>query len=147
MELSSKAFYNNKVMSQRYTRFGANVNPPLTIKNIPEGTTSLALIVDDPDAPAKTWVHWVMFNIPVTDEIKERGTPGVQGKNDFGNNKYDGPQPPSGTHRYVFTLYALNTTLDLPEGTTKEELLAAMRGAILQKAQLIGLYGRKESDK
>ncbi len=143
MEIRTSAFRNNKMMPAKYTRFGANVNPPLLIKNIPENTKSLALIVDDPDAPSKTWVHWVLFNIPVSESIKENSAPGIQGKNDFGNNKYDGPQPPSGTHRYFFTIYALNTTLSLAPGSTKEMLLAAMEGCILEKATMVGLYGRK----
>jgi hypothetical protein len=143
MEIRTSAFRNNQRMPAKYTRFGANVNPPITIKNIPEGTKSLALIVDDPDAPAKTWVHWVLFDIPVTNSIKENSTPGIQGRNDFDNNKYDGPQPPSGIHRYFFTIYALNTKLSLAQGSTKEMVLAAMEGCILDKANLVGLYGRK----
>jgi Raf kinase inhibitor-like YbhB/YbcL family protein len=143
MEIRTSAFRNNKMMPAKYTRFGANVNPPLTIKNIPEGTKSLALIVDDPDAPAKTWVHWVLFDVPVTNSIQENSAPGIQGRNDFDNNKYDGPQPPSGIHRYFFTVYALNTKLSLAQGSTKEMVLAAMEGCILDKANLVGLYGRK----
>jgi hypothetical protein len=113
------------------------------IEDIPENTKRLALIVDDPDAPAGTWVHWVVFNIPKTDVIEEGEVPGKQGINDFGKLQYGGPCPPSGTHRYFFKLYALDEKLDLKEGCHKKDLLKAMEGHIIEEAELIGLYQRK----
>ena len=143
MKLTSTAFKHNGNIPIQYTCQGDDINPPLSISDIPEGTKSLALIIDDPDAPSKTWVHWVVFNIPVTTEIQENIVPGKQGYNDFGRNDYGGPCPPSGTHRYFHKLYALNKVLGLGEGITKSELEAAMKGNILAQAELIGLYKKK----
>ncbi|MFC1808924.1 YbhB/YbcL family Raf kinase inhibitor-like protein [Candidatus Omnitrophota bacterium] len=140
LQIESMAFKNNEFIPTKYTRFGENINPPLRISNIPDATKSLVLIVDDPDAPSKTWVHWVVFNIPVVDVIEEKSAPGIQGKNDFGNNQYDGPQPPSGTHRYFFKLYALDIMLSLADGSTKEMVLVAMEENVIAQAQLVGLY-------
>jgi hypothetical protein len=123
-----------------------DVNPPLMVENIPPKAKSLALIVDDPDAPRGTWVHWVVWNAdPGTREIKEQSIPtgAIQGMNDFGNRGYGGPCPPSGTHRYFFKLYALDTALTLGPNATKAALEAAMKGHILAEAELIGLYERK----
>jgi hypothetical protein len=123
-----------------------DVNPPLMVENIPPKAKSLALIVDDPDAPRGTWVHWVLWNVdPGTREIKEQSIPtgATQGMNDFGNRDYGGPCPPSGTHRYFFKLYALDTALTLGPDANKAALEAAMKGHILDKAELIGLYERK----
>ncbi|RME31199.1 YbhB/YbcL family Raf kinase inhibitor-like protein [Candidatus Woesearchaeota archaeon] len=125
----------------RYTCDGADVNPPLTIRGVPAGTESLALIVDDPDAPLGTWTHWVVWNIPVGD-IAENSVPGEQGTNSWGKNAWGGPCPPSGTHRYRFTVYALDTKLDLPPATTSDELKQAMRGHELARGTLTGHYQR-----
>ena len=124
----------------RYTCQGEDISPALEIQSIPEGTKSLALIVDDPDAPAGTWVHWVVFNIAPAGRIEESSSPGLQGKTSFGNNAYGGPCPPSGTHRYYFKLYALDTALQLQEGVSKAALTQAMQGHILATAELVGLY-------
>ncbi len=140
MKIASSAFAHNQMIPQRYTCQGQDVNPPLTIEGIPEGTKSLALIVDDPDAPMGTWVHWVVFDIPSASTIEENSIPGKQGYNDFGRNDYGGPCPPSGTHRYFHKIYALDTTLNLKEGISKKDLEKAMQGHILDKAELIGLY-------
>ena len=141
MKLTSPAFEHNQMISKKFTCQGNDVNPELNIAGIPAGAKSLALIVDDPDAPMGTWVHWVVFNIPPSDvKIKENSIPGIQGYNDFGRNNYGGPCPPSGTHRYFFKLYALDTELDLKEGVKKQELEKAMEGHILVKTELIGLY-------
>jgi len=142
VKLTSTAFENNGYIPKKFTADGENVNPSIEISNIPEGTQSLALIVDDPDAPMGTWVHWVVFNIPVTSRIEENSIPGKQGVNDFGMQDYGGPSPPSGTHRYFFKIYALDTELDLPEGITKQDLEEAMQGHILSQTELIGLYSR-----
>lgn len=142
MELKSAAFSDKGDLPPKYTCDGANVNPPLTINNIPGSAKSLALIVDDPDAPRGDWVHWVVWNIPVTETIDEDSVPGEQGVNDFGANIYKGPCPPSGTHRYFFKAYALDAMLNLPKSTTKAGMEKAMRGHILAKAELIGTYSR-----
>jgi len=117
----------------------------LIIEDIPEGTKRLALIVDDPDAPMGTWVHWVVFNIHVTDVIEENTVPGTQGTNDFRKLEYGGPCPPSGTHRYFFKLYAIDEKLHIEEGCKKKELEEAMEGHILATAELIGLYQREKN--
>ena len=140
MKLVSSAFAHNQTIPRKYTCQGEDVSPPLTVEGIPPGTKSLALIVDDPDAPMGTWVHWVVFNIPPSAQIEENTIPGIQGHNDFGRNDYGGPCPPSGTHRYFHKLYALDTTLNLEQGVTKKNLEKAMQGHILDKTELIGLY-------
>ncbi len=140
MKLTSPEFENGNKIPREFTCEGDDFNPKLIIEDIPAGTKSLALIVDDPDAPMGTWVHWVSFNIPVVSQIDEDSILGKQGLNDFGRKEYGGPCPPSGTHRYFFKLYALDTVLDLNEGINKEALEEAMEGHILDKAELIGLY-------
>jgi Raf kinase inhibitor-like YbhB/YbcL family protein len=130
-------------MPSRFTCDGLNINPPLDIGRIPEHTKSIALIIDDPDAPHTTFIHWVVWNIPVTTHIEEDSIPGTEGRNDFHRNHYGGPCPPSGTHRYFFKVYALDSLLDLKAGSAKKELLEAMEGHILGYGELIGLYKRK----
>lgn len=145
LKVSSPAFKNNGDIPRQYTCDGSNVNPPLTIENVPPSTESMAMIVDDPDAPGKTWVHWVVWNMPAsTSEISENSVPkdAAQGINDFGNNSYGGPCPPSGTHRYFFKLYALDIMLQLGSRSTKSDLEGAMRGHIVGQTELIGLYRR-----
>jgi Raf kinase inhibitor-like YbhB/YbcL family protein len=146
LKLSSTAFQHNGLIPSKYTCDGADINPPLMMENAPQSTKSLALIVDDPDAPAGTWVHWVMWNIsPSTNDIKENTIPqgAEQGTNDFRKRSYGGPCPPSGTHRYFFKLYALDTILSLAPNTTKASLEKAMKGHIAAQGELIGLYKRK----
>jgi len=146
LKLSSPAFKHNESIPSKYTCDGADVNPPLMIENVPSGTKSLALIVDDPDAPAGTWVHWVVWNMgPSTIEIKENSIPSgaLQGFNDFRKTDYGGPCPPSGTHRYFFKLYTLDMMLSLDPKTKKADLERAMKGHILAQCELIGLYKRK----
>ncbi|AFZ45601.1 phospholipid-binding protein, PBP family [Halothece sp. PCC 7418] len=140
MKLTSPVFENNGIIPQKYTCQGNNINPPLMIRNIPNGTVSLALIIDDPDAPMKTWDHWVMWNIKPVAEIPENSALGEQGKNSWGNNHYGGPCPPNGTHRYFFKLYALDCDLNLSRKATKLDLEAAMENHILESVNLIGLY-------
>jgi len=148
MKLTSPTFSHNEAIPTQYTCDGTNISPALAWSNAPEGTQSFALIVDDPDAPAKVWVHWVLFNIPSTIEhLRENAQAGpfVQGSTDFnGAKQWGGPCPPSGTHRYHFTLYALDTMLDLSAGATKEQVLQAMHGHILEQTTLIGTYQRKK---
>jgi hypothetical protein len=145
MLLTSQAFPQNGMIPSEYTCDGADGNPPLTIRNVPSKSRSLALIVDDPDAPRGTWVHWVVWNIGVdTTEIPAKSVPAgsLQGTNDFGKQSYGGPCPPSGTHRYFFKLYALDASPALKAGATKAQLEEAMKGYILGKAELVGLYRR-----
>ena len=144
--ISSAAFKPGGPIPSKYTCDGPNVNPPLAFEGVPANAQSLALIMDDPDAPGGTWVHWVAWSIqPDTKAIRENSVPpeATQGVNDFRNTGYGGPCPPSGTHRYFFKLYALNTSLDLGPDTTKAGLEAAMEGHILDKAEMIGLYRRR----
>lgn len=146
LKIASPAFSTNGFIPARYTCDGSNINPPLEISNVPAEAKSLALIVDDPDAPVGNWVHWVVWDIdPATREIAEDSVPrnAIQGKNDWKRNSYGGPCPPSGVHRYFFKLYALDTKLNLGAGTTKTDLEKAMQGHILAKAELIGLYKRR----
>ena len=150
LTITSTAFEEGAMIPGQYTCDGADISPPLSWSGVPQGTQSLALISDDPDAPAGTWVHWVLFNIPPdstglpekvpTDEVLAGGA--RHGMTDFGRFGYGGPCPPSGTHRYYFKLYALDTMLDLSGRITKEDLLGAMEGHILAEAQLMGKYKR-----
>ncbi len=146
LKIASPVFAHNGFIPARYTCDGNDINPPLEITRVPAEAKSLALIVDDPDAPVGMWVHWVMWNIdPQTREIAEDSVPheALQGKNDWKRNSYGGPCPPSGVHRYFFKLYALDTKLNLGAGTTKKELEKAMQGHVLANAELIGLYKRR----
>lgn len=147
LNLSSSAFQENGDIPSQYTCEGENVSPPLKWTEGPKETKSFALIVDDPDAPSKVWVHWVVFNIPAeVTEILEGHSPkaSMQGINDYKKAEYRGPCPPSGKHRYFFKLYALDKQLDLQEGATKEAVEKAMEGHILEKTELMGKYRRKE---
>lgn len=143
MELTSPEFKHNGFIPAKFTCEGDDINPSLVISGIPEETKSLSLIVDDPDAPMGTWVHWVVYDIPVILSIEENTIPGKQGINNSGKRVYHGPCPPSGTHRYFFKIYALDTNLNLNEGLSKGALEKAMKGHILGQAELIGLYKRK----
>ncbi len=140
MKITSPEFKHNESIPKKFTCQGQDINPALDIEDVPENAQSLALIVDDPDAPMGTWVHWVVFDIPVISRIEEDSIPGKQGINDFRRKDYGGPCPPSGTHRYFFKIYALDTKLNLAEGIDKEALEKAIQPHILDKAELIGLY-------
>ncbi|MCX5715825.1 MAG: YbhB/YbcL family Raf kinase inhibitor-like protein [Candidatus Omnitrophica bacterium] len=142
MELTSPEFKNNGSIPAKFTCEGESINPALAVKNIPSGTKSLALIVDDPDAVSGVWTHWIVYDIAPAAEIGENSVPGTQGINSARNLKYHGPCPPSGTHRYFFRLYALDTMLNLNEGINRQELERAMKGHTLAQAELIGLYKR-----
>ncbi len=147
MKLTSPAFSHNGAIPAQYTCEGADISPALQWTAAPKGTKSFVLIVDDPDAPGKVWVHWILFNIPVNVNNLTENMPSntfTQGATDFnGAAHYGGPCPPSGNHRYHFTLYALDTMLDLPAGTSKRQLLAAIRSHILEETTLIGTYTHK----
>lgn len=150
--ISSPAFQEGKPIPTQYTCDGEDLSPPLKWSKVPEGTKSLALISEDPDAPAGIWVHWVLYNLPPTITELPEGMPtqevlpngAKQGINDFKRIGYGGPCPPPGKpHRYFFKLYALDTELDLKPGATKQELLRAMEGHILAEGQLMGTYQRR----
>lgn len=148
MQLTSSAFGNGEPIPDEYGYTERNVNPPLTIADVPEGAESLALIVDDPDAIApagKIWDHWVVWNIPPgTEAIPEDWDPGhdgaMEGRNDYGERGYGGPNPPDGRHTYRFELSALNTTVDLRSSADADDLRAAIDGHVLDQALLEGTY-------
>lgn len=146
MKITSPAFEENANIPAKFTCDGENINPPLALSAVPPEAKSLALILDDPDAPvAGGFVHWVIFNFdPKTAAIAENSVPadGTQGKNGAGQPRYTGPCPPSGTHRYFFKIFALDSELSLDSSATREDVLQAMAGHILDQAELIGLYKR-----
>jgi Raf kinase inhibitor-like YbhB/YbcL family protein len=142
LSVSSPAFENKKLIPAKYTCDGDNVNPPLTIKGVPEETKSLVLIVDDPDAPIGTWDHWIVWNIPATSKIEENIVPGTEGINTARKHSYGGPCPPWGTHRYFFKVYALDAKLGLSPNSNKKDVEKAMQDHILAKGELVGLYHR-----
>lgn len=145
LRLTSPTFHDTQPIPPRCTADGLDRSPELRIDGVPEGAQSLALIMDDPDAPMGTWVHWVLWNIPPgTNAIPEGTEPdgSVSGRNSWGRTGYGGPSPPSGTHRYFFKLYALDNELDLPPTADKAALERAMAGHILGTAQLMGTYSR-----
>jgi len=151
-ELRSTAWEPGGAIPMDHSCDGRDLSPPLSWTGTPENTKSFALIVDDPDAPAGTWVHWVLYDIPATvrelvqDVPSKNKVPGVgtQGFNDFGHVGYGGPCPPRGpAHRYVFTLHALDTELGLPARKTKRDVLKAMEGHVLGHAELMGRYQRR----
>lgn len=141
--MKSPAFENNKPIPVKYTCDGADINPPLTVDGVPEETKTLVLIVDDPDAPAGTFNHWLVWNIPsTTRKIEENTVPGTEGISTSRKHAYDGPCPPYGTHRYFFKVYALDTQLELKANATKRDVEKAMEGHVLAEGELIGLYSR-----
>ena len=144
MSVTSTAFKENQMIPREFTCQGNEVNPPLTIDNIPDKTETLALINYDPDATKGIWDHWIVFNVPAPKgkvfAVGKDSILGTAGKNSWSRTAYGGPCPPSGTHRYFFKVYALDTRLNLQEGASKEEIEAAMKEHILAEAQLVGLY-------
>ena len=146
MKIESSAFQNGSEIPRKYGYKKDNINPPISIKEIPNETKSLALIMDDPDAMGavgKIWVHWIVWNIdPSNSEIKENSVPSdsVQGKTDFGEISYGGPAPPDKEHTYIFKLYALDEKLSINEGSTKSQVEEAMKGHVLSEAKLEGKY-------
>lgn len=146
MNLTSAAFSQGQSIPVKFSCKGRDVSPALAWDEPPAGTQSFALIMDDPDAPMGTWVHWVLFNIPASTralaENFQPAAPIVTGKNSWGKNSYGGPCPPSGTHRYFFKLYALDTLLDLSPSADKKSLLAALEGHSLAQAELMGTFSK-----
>lgn len=145
IQMTSNAFNSGGTIPKRYTCDADNVSPPISWTSLPQGIKSLALIVDDPDAPGGIWVHWVLYNLPgelsgINEGVKNLG---MDGYNDFNKLGYGGPCPPKGsTHRYYFKLFALDTLLDLKPGASKRVLERAMQGHILAQGQLVGKYAR-----
>ena len=145
LQIISPVFENNGILPPRYTCDGENINPPLMIENVPRGAKSLALILDDQDAPRGSYVHWIVWNIaPGIKDIREDSVPegAVEGTNDFKKRNYGGPCPPTRAHRYAFKLYVLDIRLNLETRSTKAVLEKAMKGHILAQAQLITSYKR-----
>jgi Raf kinase inhibitor-like YbhB/YbcL family protein len=143
MRLTSSAFEHDGFIPRRYTCAGEDVSPPLSIHDIPAQAVSLVLLVDDPDAPAGTWDHWIAYDIPPIAEIAAAVTSlGTPGTNSWGRRGYDGPCPPSGTHRYFFKAYALDVVLGLGAGEDKASVGAAMSGHVVAEASLVGRFSR-----
>ena len=144
MEISSPAFEHQAPIPEKHSCDGDDVSPRLDIANLPEDTVSLVLIMDDPDAPIGTWDHWIAYDIAPTESIAEGDHEiGTSGTNSWATTGYGGPCPPSGTHRYVFQIYALDIELGMAEGATKAEVIVAMDGHIIEEAQLVGLFSRE----
>jgi Raf kinase inhibitor-like YbhB/YbcL family protein len=150
IKLTSAAFKDGEPIPRPYTCDGVNISPPLEWSGVPRTAKTIAIFCEDPDAPGGTWVHWLLYNLPAdniglvenlprTETLKAGG---FQGKNDFGKTAYGGPCPPSGTHRYVFKIYALDSELLLKAGATKAELLKAMDDRVVLQGQLMGTYRR-----
>jgi Raf kinase inhibitor-like YbhB/YbcL family protein len=151
IQVSSPAFEEGGMIPQQYTCEGEDISPPLSWGSVPEGTKSIVLIVEDPDAPWGTFVHWVVYDLPPDVQELPENLPkdktfpigGKQGINSSSELGYKGPCPPSGTHRFFFRVYALEASTDLPPGETKSRLLRAMEGHVLAQGQLMGKYRRQ----
>ena len=152
MQVTSTAFKEGQSIPRQYTCDGVNISPPLEWNGVPKSAKTIAIIADDPDAPSGTWVHWVVYNLPaeniglvenlpLTENLKAGG---FQGKNDFQKIGYGGPCPPSGTHRYFFKVYTLDSELPLKAGATKADIEKAMQGHIVAQTQLMGTYSREK---
>lgn len=148
MKLESNAFSADSMIPPKYTCDGENISPDLRWDDPPVETQSLVLIVDDPDAPGQTFVHWVVYDLPpetrqLPEGVDAEQSEGMEGSTDFDQLGYGGPCPPSGTHRYFFKLYALDQPLGLASGATKGDVLAAIEGHVIDTAELIGRYSRQ----
>ncbi len=150
MSIASASFTPGQPIPKRFSSYGENISPELHWENVPAGTKSLAIVCRDPDAPGRTFTHWIIFNIPPDLQRLEEGVSGsarllsgiVEGQNDFGRVGYGGPRPPAGTHRYYFDIYALDTKLELGQSATAGQLMQAMAGHILGQASVMGTYRR-----
>jgi len=150
LKITISAFQEGGMIPKQYTCDGQNISPPLAWESLPTNAETLALIADDPDAPGRTWVHWVVFDLPISVKNLAENVPpqenipggGKQGMNDFLKVGYGGPCPPSGTHRYYFRVYALDKELRLDNKTTKDQLTKAMAGHVLAQGELMGRYRR-----
>jgi Raf kinase inhibitor-like YbhB/YbcL family protein len=146
VKITSSAFQEGANIPTKFTCDGSDASPRLEIAEVPSDAKSLALIVDDPDAPSGLFTHWIVWNIaPQIGTVGEASAPrGVQGINDFGKSGYGGPCPPSGTHRYYFKIFALDRELDLPPGAKRSQLDSAMKGHVVAQGQLMGRYSRSK---
>ncbi len=143
LTVKSPSFQHKSLIPKKYTCDDQDINPSITIEGTPKEAKSLALILDDPDAPSGTFDHWVVWNIPSsTTKIAENSVPGTEGLNSAHQTGFMGPCPPSGTHRYFFKVYALDVDLNLNDRSTKKDLEKAMAGHTIAKGELIGLYHR-----
>ena len=155
MKLTSRGFQQEGMIPEKYSKDGGNISPPLAWSDVPKGIKSLALIVDDPDAPSGVFVHWLLYGIPPAITELDEGVPATvtlpngarQGRNGFGDLGYGGPQPPSGTHRYFFHLYALDYELPLRAGASREEIDRAIQGHTIEKAELMGRFQHRSRAK
>lgn len=148
LKVMSHSFKEGEEIPVLFTCDGQDISPHLMWEKGPEGTRGYVMIMDDPDAPKGTWVHWVVFNISSTVTKFDQGSDlqladAVMGKNSWGKNQYGGPCPPSGTHRYYFKIYALDTQLDLDESAAKEDVISAMKGHVVAQGSLMGRYSKK----
>ncbi len=147
LTIESPVFSGNSLIPSQYTCDGANESPPLSWKDSSTETQSYTLFVEDPDAPGGSWDHWVLFNIPASIKQLNEGAlipqGAISGRNSWNKTGYSGPCPPSGTHRYLFKLYALNTLLNLNSTASKNEVIEAMKGHVIANSELIGLYQKK----
>jgi Raf kinase inhibitor-like YbhB/YbcL family protein len=141
--VTSKAFKHNENIPKKYTCDGENINPPISIEGAPGEAQSIVLIIDDPDAPMGTWTHWVVWNIPINGIIAENSVPGEQGLNSSNEKSYIGPCPPSGSHRYFFKAFALDTKMNFKPWSRKDEIEKGMEGHIVAQGELMGLYKRE----
>ena len=146
MKITSSAFHEGANIPSKFTCDGSDTSPPLQIAGVPSDAKSLVLIVDDPDAPSGLFTHWLVWNIPPqTSSIAEGSAPkGVHGANDFGKSGYGSPCPPSGTHRYSFKIFALDSALELRSGAKRSQVDAAMKGHVIAQGELVGRYARKK---
>jgi len=148
MQISSPAFRNGETIPHQYSRYGEDRSPALEIDGVPPEAQSLALIVDDPDAPRGTFTHWIVFDIdPAAPSFPEENVPrnAREGKNGWSDAHYGGPKPPSGEHRYFFRVFALDRKLNLPRGTSRNEVEQAMKGHVIATAELMGRYAKQEA--
>jgi Raf kinase inhibitor-like YbhB/YbcL family protein len=143
LTISSPSFKHGGMIPRTYGCEGTNISPPLVIEQIPKEALSLALIMDDPDAPGGTFDHWLVWNIPPVKSIPENSSPGLEGTNSSGEVGYTGPCPPSGTHRYFFKVYAVDMLLETQKGASKEKLEFALQNHIVAYGELIGLYKKQ----
>jgi Raf kinase inhibitor-like YbhB/YbcL family protein len=147
MKISSSTFAEGGEIPDKFARKGGDKSPALMIEDVPDEAKSLVLIMDDPDAPKGLFTHWILFNVsPRTKEIHEDSAPvmATQGRNDYGDVGYGGPQPPSGEHRYFFKLYALDAVLQLSRGAKRQEIDTAMKGHVIDEAQTMGRYAAEQ---
>jgi Raf kinase inhibitor-like YbhB/YbcL family protein len=143
LHISSPSFVQDGHIPKDFTCEGRGVSPELLIGDIPREAKTLAMIVEDPDAPGKIFDHWVVWNIPPSKRITENAVPGLEGKNSKGEIGYTGPCPPEGTHRYFFKIYAVDTLLDLKEGATKGQLIEALHDHVVAYGELVGTYKKQ----